>query len=72
MPVSKIPGFRTSDGALFDNEEAAEDYELKLKLRVWYEDHYLSSDFSRVDFDDMVDWLRANATEVKKLLKVIT
>jgi hypothetical protein len=30
MPVSKITGFRTSDGVLFDNEEAAGDHELKL------------------------------------------
>jgi hypothetical protein len=32
MPVSKLPGFRTSDEAFFDNEEAAEDHELKLNV----------------------------------------
>lgn len=71
MPVSEVPGFRTSDGTLFDDKQTAEEHELKLELREWYNSNYLSSDYSRVDFDDMLDWLITNATQVRKILRVM-
>jgi len=70
MSVTKTEAFHTSDGRLFVSEEEANTHQLRLDLREWYSDNYLSSDFSRIDFDEVVVWVQTNAPQIRKILKL--
>ena len=70
MPVSKTEAFRTSDDALFTSEAEAKKHQLGLELKQWYAANYLSADYSRVDFDDMVNWIQSNSTQVRQILSL--
>jgi hypothetical protein len=69
MSYKQIPMFVTDDGIVFHTEDEAKQYDEYLQLYDWYDRNglYGSSYGSRVEFDDLVNWLYDNKPEVRKL-----
>lgn len=62
--------FQTTDNKLFTDEKEAKKHQASIDLEVWYEDNQLYGNYagSRVEFNDLLEWLQRHAAIIKPLL----
>ena len=70
--MKKVQMYQAADGSIHETEEKCRNHEQKANLKSWYEDgNELLGNYagSRVDYDDLIEWLVGNEAEVKEMLK---
>ena len=74
MPVSKVTGFRASDGTFFTDEEAANYYQFGQDLKEWYRNNKLRTECdccTYIELDYLVEWIQAHPKEVQQILSAV-
>jgi len=68
--MKKIAAYKTTDGKVFEDGDDARRHQARLDMETWYSEHtlYGDCDGSRVEFEDLRDWLEANRDMVLRLL----
>lgn len=65
-----VSGWKTTDGEVFDNKGKAAAHQSTLNFRDWYESgNEIYAGHSRVDLEDMSDWLETNKAKVYAFLE---
>ena len=69
--MKKVQMYQADDGSLHETEEQCRDHDQKVSLRGWYDGNELLGNYagSRVDYDDLVEWITTNQDKVKQILK---
>ena len=64
-------GFLDSKGNAYATEMQALRAQEKIDFQAWYDQNTLHGNYagSRVDCDDMLDWLRLNAAAIREFIK---
>lgn len=60
--VKRVDCFRTTDGHLFESRSDALSHQTKLDFIEWYRRNQLYGMRGRVDFKNLEDWLKENAS----------
>lgn len=70
--MEEIIQFKTIDGKIFDTKKEAENHEKMTELNHWYNDHQLLGNVngSRVDWNELIYWIKTYSTEIKQILKL--
>lgn len=71
--MQKVTAFKTTDGQIHEDEQLAFKHQNKIDFQRWYEEERLYGNYagSRVEFDELVNWLQTNKAEVRKFLDSI-
>lgn len=71
--MRKVLKYEADDGTLCDTEKQALNRDEFLKLEKWYEDNKLYGNYlgCRIEWEDLLEWLRENKAEVAKILTTI-
>lgn len=66
-----IEAYQTIDGAVFTDSAEAKRHEAVLNFKNWYEDNecYGNYEGSKIEANDMVNWLIASRNHVEALYK---
>jgi len=77
MSIRKVESFMTTDGQMFPTKELAEAHQALFDFREWYEYHELYGNYagSRVNYDNLTQWLLENREKVQEFysgMKVIS
>lgn len=73
--MKTVTMFEAKDGAKFDTEQEAIRHEELLEWESWYYEHLLYSmsysEYSRVEWGKLCNWLETNKDKVSQLLEVL-
>ena len=69
--MQKVTMYKANDGSLHETSEACHMADERDKLRQWYSKNELLGNYSgsRVEFDDIVEWLIVNEEKAKSIIK---
>lgn len=69
--MQKVTVYKANDGSLHETSESCRMADERGKLRKWYSENELLGNYSgsRVEFDDIVEWLIVNEEKATSIIK---